>query len=163
MIQRTSYALFALWAFSGCIYTFGARLPNGYERVFFAVPENRTGYPLVQDVGVGYGYQILRSDGRLKITDSASARLILRSVFTSYAKVPDKYDNSGKVITYRLNLSGSVAFVDKATGENFIPQRSFTGTTLWSPDNESEEEALKRAMGDFYSQAIRYLFSSVEW
>jgi len=163
VIRKSLYVLSALWAFNGCIYTFGAGLPKGYDRVFFAVPKNSTGYPLVQDVSVAYGLQILREDGRLKLTDSASANLLLRTEFTSYSKAPDRYDNSGKVITYRLNLSGKVRFVVKGSGEDFVPPASFTGTTLWSPDAEGEEAALKRAMADFYSQALRYLFSRVEW
>ena len=67
------------------------------------------------------------------------------------------------MITYRLNLSGKVRFIVKESGEDFVPPASFTGTTLWSPDAESEETALKRAMADFYAQALRYLFSKVEW
>ncbi len=163
MIRKSLSVLSALWAFSGCIYTFGAGLPKGKDRVFFAIPQNSTGYPLIQDVGISYGFQILRADGRLNLTDSSRASLILRTEFTSYSKVPDRYDNSGKVITYRLNLSGRVEFVDRETGEDFVPPARITGTTLWSPDRESEEQAVKRAMEDFYSQALRYLFSKVEW
>ncbi|NPB03695.1 MAG: hypothetical protein GXO39_04700 [Thermotogae bacterium] len=131
--------------------------------MFFAVPENGTGYPLVQDVGMIYGMQILRSDGRLKLTDSSDARLILTTRFSSYNKVADRYDNAGKVLSYRISLGGQVRFIDKERGEDFVPPANLTGTTLWMPDNESEEEALRRAMEDFYSQALRHLFSSVEW
>ncbi len=117
----------------------------------------------MQDVSVAYGFQILKADGRLRLTDSSKATIILQTEFTSYTKSPDRYDNTGKVITYRLNLSGTVKFVDKETGEDFVPPARIGGTTLWSPDNESEEEALKRAMADFYSQALRHLFSHLEW
>ncbi len=117
----------------------------------------------MQDLAFSYGPQILRKDGRLNLTDSASAGLLLKSVFTSYVKVPDRYDASGKVLTYRINVSGRVRFLDKKSGEDFVKPANITGTTIWNPDLEPEEEAVKRALEDFYSQAVRHLFSSVEW
>jgi hypothetical protein len=118
---------------------------------------------LVQDVSLNYGLSFIRSDGRLKITDSANAYLMIKTEITSYLKSPEQYDNTGKVISYRLVLSGKVEFFDLKNGKEFAPSANITGNALWFPDNEGEESALKRAVEDFYRQALRYLFSQAEW
>lgn len=152
----------ALWVIN-CIYTFGVGLPKGYNNVYFQIPENKTGYPLVQDLSLNYGLAFVRSDGRLKITDSSNAYLMMKTEITSYVKSPEQYDNSGKVISYRLVLSGNVKFFDLKEGKDFVPPANITGNALWFPDNESEDGALRRAIEDFYRQALRYLFSQTQW
>ncbi|MEO0195247.1 MAG: hypothetical protein ABIL67_08385 [candidate division WOR-3 bacterium] len=152
----------ALWVIN-CIYTFGVNLPKGYNRVYFPIPENKTNYPLVQDLSLNYGLNFVRSDGRLKPTDSTNAKLMIKTVFNTYVKTPEQYDNSGKVISYRLSLMGKIEFIDLSNGEKFVSDANITGNSLWFPDRESEDEALKRAIEDFYRQGIRHLFSQVEW
>jgi len=161
-ILRSLFPLSALWVIN-CVYTLGEGLPKGYNRVYFQIPENRTNYPLVQDVSLNYGLSFIRSDGRLKVTDSANAYLMIKTEITSYLKSPEQYDNTGKVISYRLVLSGKVEFFDLKNGKEFAPSVNITGNALWFPDNEGEESALKRAVEDFYRQALRYLFSQAEW
>jgi hypothetical protein len=56
-----------------------------------------------------------------------------------------------------------VEFFDLKNGKEFAPSANITGNALWFPDNEGEESALKRAVEDFYRQALRYLFSQAEW
>lgn len=161
-ILRNSFPLSALWVIS-CIYTFGVNLPKGYNKVYFSIPENKTGYPLVQDLSLNYGLNLIRSDGRLKPTDSTNAKLMIKTVFNNYVKTPEQYDNSGKVISYRLALMGKIEFIDLSSGEKFVNDADITGNSLWFPDRESEDEALKRAVEDFYRQGIRHLFSQMEW
>lgn len=160
---RNFWPYCALWAFSGCIYTFGTSLPKGYNKVYFSIPENQTGYPLVQDLSLVYGLSFLRSDGRLKPTDSTNAKLIIKTTFKTYAKIPDQYDNTGKVISYRIVLNGEIKFVDIENGQDFVRPTDISGNALWFPDRESEEEALKKAIEDFYRQGLRYLFSQIQW
>ncbi len=149
--------------FNGCVYTFGSSLAKGYNKVYFSVPTNNTGYPLVQDLAVIYGLKFIREDGRLKPTDSTDARIIIKTEFTSYIKTPEQYDNSGKVISYRLSLGGKVEFIETSNGKYFVKPTNINGNSLWFPDNESEEEALIKVIEDFYLQSLRYLFSQVEW
>ncbi len=114
-------------------------------------------------MSLNYGLNSIRSDGRLKPTDSTSAKLMIKTVFNTYVKTPEQYDNSGKVISYRLSLIGKIEFIDLSSGEKFVSDANITGNSLWFPDRESEDEALKRAIEDFYRQGIRHLFSQVEW
>ncbi len=161
-ILRSLLLFSALWVIN-CIYTFGAGLPKNYNRVYFQIPENRTGYPLVQDISLSHGLSFIRSDGRLKITDSSNAYLMIKTELNSYIKSPEQYDNQGKVISYRLVLSARVEFFDLKNGKDFVPPVSLSGNALWFPDNEGEEGALRRAVEDLYRQAIRYLFSQTQW
>jgi len=127
------------------------------------VPENKTGYPLVQDVALSYGLSFILSDGRFKITDSSNAYLMVKTELNSYVKSPEQYDSRGKVISYRLVLSAKVEFFDLMNGKDFAPPANITGNALWFPDSEGEEEAIRRAVEDLYRQALRYLFSRLEW
>ncbi len=134
-------------AFSGCIrYSFtGSTLPSHIKTVSIPLVENTTAEIGIEEKLRDQVYNAYTGLNVLSVVqDNGDADLRIRVIV--YANVPDEYDASGNVKTYKVTITAQVAFVD--TKENkAIFEDTITGSGIYDHRTENVDTGIGIALG----------------
>ena len=141
-----------------CVYSFKGFFPKDLKKVWIPVFENKTlRYGLEDFITLAFQEEVIR-DGRLEVTDSSHAAMKVVGKIVSYKKEPFSYDESGKVIEYKVTVQAEIGFFRLRKGDYYLEPTTFRGWGTYNADSEEEEDGIKKAVKDLSENVLRALF-----
>lgn len=152
--------LLGLAFLDGCVYTFSTSAPGGARTIAVPVFLNQSPRPGVELDLTSSVIRALDEDGRLRVvSDTARADLLLLGVVKAYTWEPYTYDETGKVLTYRVRLDVDVTVENRRdTTASFTMQVSPWGS--YDAETEREQDGLARAAEDLARQVLQKIFAT---
>ncbi len=150
---------FILALTAGCA-TFGSRagLPSHAQSVSIPVFRNKTlEYGAEENVTRAVVHEFLR-DGRLQVTDTDKADLVIEGTIVEYEITPAGFDRRERVTSANLRATVEVSLIDRVTGEvlfsgvPFKTSGSFFQTG--EPTRRRKDDVFIRMADDIVSRVI---------
>ncbi len=143
-----------------CTYSFGGFLPGRLKSAFVEELENTTPRQGLQTLVREELLRAIREDGRLRLVGKSEAGLLIRGEVGGYDKRPEEYDQSGKILSYRVTLRVKLTFWDAAGDSAYIGPKLYSGFGIYKPDAGSEDDAAREAVRMIARQALGDLFTA---
>lgn len=142
-----------------CIYSFKGFFPSDLRKVWVPVFENTTlRYGLEDQVTSAFQDAIVE-DGRLEVSDSSHSGMKIEGKITSYKKETFSFDESGKILEYKITITAMVGFRRLSKGTYYLEPKNYTGWGTYDADTEEEEDGIKEAVVDLAENVLRALFA----
>ncbi len=145
--------------FLSCVYSFKGFFPKELRKVWIPVFENNTlRYGLESFVTTAFQDAVVE-DGRLEVSDSSHAGMKLEGKITDYKREPFSYDESGKILEYKVTIFAEIGFLRLKKGDYYLKPQRFSGWGIYNADSEEEEDGIKKAVRDLADNVLRTLFA----
>ncbi len=158
-VKSLGFALLLVLA-EGCVYSFTGPFPQNLRKTHVAVFENRTTRQNLQTMATDAFVKKIRQDGRLEIVGESDAALLISGRITGFSKTPEEYDESGKILSYKITVSAVVSFHEKDQDKAYLKDATYKGWATYNPSSQSEEQATETALEDLADRALSALFST---
>jgi hypothetical protein len=152
MLRKLCFPL-SLLLLGCCGYSVRALLPPHLKTISVQPVENQTVKPDLDVRLTDLMVQGFTRDGSLRITDLKHADLVLTCKVNGYEKLPQTYDASQLITTWRITLQAQVEAQDQVKSQSL-----WTGSvpvTVNYAATETEELGLDRALSKLSSEIIR--------
>jgi len=154
--------LVVVLVFSSCGYHlagYGSALPSHIRAISIPVLKNSSSEPNIQRDATDAVRRAFISDGRLKVTDTSKADLLMRGKLTNYQLRGVSFNSEDSVEEYIVRLGVQVEVYDRIKKRIIFSQKF---TTQWDyrstssvVDSESEKHtALKEAYDDLADRLV---------
>jgi len=144
----------------GCTYSFGGFLPPSLRKAFVEEFENSTPRQGLQALVREELLRAIREDGRLQLVGKPEAGLLVKGEVGSYDKRPEEYDQSGKILSYRVTVRVKLTFWDVAGDSAYLGPKLYSGFGIYNASGGSEDEAAREAVRAIARQALGDLFTA---
>ena len=161
-LRDALYFLIVALLLSSCGYHlagYGSTLPSHIRAISIPVFKNSSSEPNIQRDATDAIRRAFISDGRLKVTDTSKADLLMRGTLTNYQLRGVSFSSEDSAEEYIVRLGIQVELYDRMKKKIIFNQ---TFTTQWDyrstssvVDSESEKyTALKEAYGDLADRLV---------
>ena len=144
--------------FYQCTYSFSGLFPSRLRNAYIPIFKNETDRYGLEEVTTQVFVDAIREDGRLRITSESRAAMRVDGTLKSYKREPYEYDETGKVISYKVTITAELGFYDIQNDEYYLGPSTFRGWSTYDPDKETEDDGIKKAIQDLVDNSLRALF-----
>lgn len=162
---KTYISVFTLWTvvflfmfLYQCTFSFSGFFPGRLRDVYVPILQNETIRYGIQEVATQVFIESIRKDGRLRITSESKATMRVECTLKSFKREPYEYDETGKVISYKITITAELGFYDVKNDEYYLGPTTFKGWSTYDADSETEDEGIERAIEDLVDNSLRALF-----
>lgn len=150
MISKRRFALVLLGFFLfGCAVTNSRSIPTNVNDVYLAPVDNRSNEVGLANIITDQSTQQLLADGRVDLVEREKADVVVRSVVTSYQRIPLIYNDQDIVQQYKVRIEMAIRLEDAETGEVLNQFDDIFRETTYSdvnPPIETEQVAQERVV-----------------
>ncbi|MCS7244994.1 MAG: hypothetical protein N2504_04190 [candidate division WOR-3 bacterium] len=148
---------FIIVILSSCIYSLTGFFPREYKDVAVYEIENKTDYLQLTNISKIAFEEYVLNEPRLNLKDRQSANILVKIYISNYSREPEKYDQSGNIISYKYSAYIEIEFLKKDTTK-VLDRRGYQGFfiqgSLISPDEGYKfaiKEAINKAFSEYFS------------
>jgi hypothetical protein len=147
-----------LFAVCCCTYSFTGSFPSRLRKVTVPVFDNQTLMYGIEEQATSAFIDAISEDGRLQVTSEDRAALKIVGTMTRYRKEPFEYDATGEILTYKVTLNSSIAFLEMGTDNYYLEESTYTGWSTYDAESEEEADGIEGAAGNLAQNTLIALF-----
>ncbi len=153
IVPFVSVGVIALLIMAGCgVYTLNPKGKSNYKTIAIEPLDNKTSQFGLTDQLTQIIVDAFISDATLKVVSSSNADVILVGTLTNYQRVPSTFDQSDKVLEYKVLLDFDIS-LRNGKDNSEIWKEAMNQEGIYNANTETEEDGQKRA-GQRLVQAI---------